>query len=239
MSWLDEIFFPRRCPVCLDIVQPWGAMVCDTCRAMISLNTDKNCMKCGRILKYEEKEYCISCREQKKQIERGIIGFDYRKDWVNNMMMQVKYHNGRQLLDVPCKEAAIAYTETVDKWNCECLVPVPLHISRRKKRGFNQAEEIAIRLSYVWNIPIETRLIFRVKKTKPQKELGSMSRRGNLMDAFWVDKKTAEKYKRVLLVDDIYTTGSTMEACAQRLLMAGISKIYSFALTSGADETNM
>ena len=122
------------------------------------------------------------------------------------------------------------------RWQCDCLIPIPLHPSRQKKRGFNQAEEIARRIGEEWSLPIDTKVLIRVKKTRPQKDLDSATRQKNLEDAFIADKKRAQAYKRVILVDDIYTTGSTMESCAKALLAAGVQQVYGFALSSGRDE---
>ena len=122
------------------------------------------------------------------------------------------------------------------RWKCDCLIPIPLHPSRQKKRGFNQAEEIARRIGEDWSLPIDTKVLIRVKKTRPQKDLDSATRQKNLEDAFTADKKRAQAYKRVILVDDIYTTGSTMESCAKALLAAGVQHVYGFALSSGRDE---
>lgn len=99
MSWLDELFFPRRCPVCRDIVSPWGEMICDTCRKKFHLVADKGCLKCGRLLLNEEKEYCEDCMRMKRCIVRSLTGYDYRQEWVHKMIFHVKYHNERQLLD--------------------------------------------------------------------------------------------------------------------------------------------
>lgn len=136
MSWLDELFFPRRCPVCRDIVSPWGEMICDTCRKNFRLVADKGCLKCGRLLLNEEKEYCEDCMRMKRCIVRSLTGYDYRQEWVHKMIFHVKYHNERQLLDYPCSEAAHEYRDTIMRWQCDCLIPIPLHPSRQKKAWF-------------------------------------------------------------------------------------------------------
>ena len=236
MSWLDELLFPRRCPVCQDITGAWEKPICDTCRKKLRLVGDKGCFKCGRLLQNEEREYCEDCMRMKRCIIRSLTGFDYREEWVHKMIFQVKYHNARQLLDYPCKIAAEDYQDIVMSWQCDCLIPVPLHPSKRRKRGFNQAEEIARRIAEVWALPVDTKVLTRVKKTRPQKDLNSAARQANLVDAFIADENLARGYQRVILVDDIYTTGSTMESCAKALLAVGIQQVYGFALSSGRDE---
>lgn len=225
--------FPRRCPVCLDIVTPWGRMVCNTCRDRIQPVGDRGCMKCGRMLLHPEEEYCSDCRQKDRSFVRGIVGFDYGEAFVREMIFQVKYHNARQLLDYPCHVMAREYHRTVESWDCQCLIPVPVHRSRRRRRGFNQAEEIARRLGQVWKLPVETRLLTRIKKTLPQKELDASSRMRNLMTAFEADAKRTAAFSRVILVDDIYTTGSTVEACTRVLHSAGICEVYAAVLSAG------
>ena len=106
MSWLDELFFPRRCPVCRGIVSPWGEMICDTCRKNFHLVADKGCLKCGRLLLNEEKEYCEDCMRMKRCIVRSLTGYDYRQEWVHKMIFHVKYHSflttlaARQLMSI-------------------------------------------------------------------------------------------------------------------------------------------
>lgn len=233
MNLLDEILFPRRCPVCLDIVVPSGRLICEACRDKIQMIHSPRCMKCGKQLSEVTQEYCGNCAKGKRSFVQGVAGWDYTSVPVRRMVAEVKYHNKRQLLDYPCMAMAEAYTKLIAQWKPQCLVPVPLHRSRRRKRGFNQAEEVAVRLGRVWGIPVEKKLLYRVRKTRPQKELGEAARIRNLLEAFWVDQERASRYQCVALVDDIYTTGSTMEAGTRMMMCAGIEKVYVISLTAG------
>ncbi len=230
---MDEILFPRRCPVCLDIVVPSGKLICEACRSKMPRIKDPRCMKCGKPLLEETEEFCKNCAKGKRSFIQGIAGWDYGSVPVRRMIAEVKYHNKRQLLDYPCEQMANTYASKVALWQLQCLIPVPLHSSRHRKRGFNQAEEIAKRLSAVWEIPVERKLLYRIKKTKPQKELGEAARIRNLLEAFYVDEKKAKQYQCVALVDDICTTGSTLEAGTRILLNGGIKNVYVISLTAG------
>lgn len=233
MSWLDDLLFPRRCPVCLDIVTPRGAWICDTCEGRLRRIGQPRCFRCGRQLIHTEEEYCESCTKGSRSFAEGIVGWSYDSIPVRRLIHEVKYHNHRQLLDYPCREMALAYADRIRSWGIECLIPVPLHPVRQRKRGFNQSLEIAKRLAAVWELPVDSRLLYRVKKTAPQKELGEAARIRNLADAFSADKTRAKRYARAALVDDIYTTGSTMEACTRVLKAGGIGTVYSIALSGG------
>lgn len=102
---------------------------------------------------------------------------------------------------------------------------MPLHPARQRKRGYNQAEVFAEKLAEEMELPVNARLIRRVKKTKRQKELGPAERRKNLEGAFALAKPGQMKYCRILLVDDIYTTGSTVDAIASLLKVNGAEQV--------------
>jgi len=208
-------------------------MICEACRDKIQMIQPPRCMKCGKQLSETTQEYCRNCAKTERSFIQGIAGWDYTSVPIRRMIAEVKYHNKRQLLDYPCTAMAEIYKKLVAQWKVQCLVPVPLHRSKRRKRGFNQAEEVAVRMGRVWGIPVERNLLYRVKKTRPQKELGEAARMRNLLEAFSVNRERAARYQCVALIDDIYTTGSTMEAGTRMLMRAGISRVYVISLTAG------
>jgi ComF family protein len=114
----------------------------------------------------------------------------------------------------------------------DALVPVPIHPSRRRERGYNQAELIAKALSAQSGIPVDLRLISRTKKTLPQKNLTREERQNNLKRAFKINRNDV-KLNVIVIIDDIYTTGSTIDAMAEVLLQAGVGKIYCMTLAAG------
>ena len=117
-------------------------------------------------------------------------------------------------------------------------MPVPLHRSRRRIRGFNQAEELARELARETGIPLFTDVLLREKKTVAQKSLGADARIRNLAAAFRAEEGLVRerKIRRVILVDDIYTTGSTLEACSQVLRAAGVEKVLCICLCIVAED---
>ena len=121
-------------------------------------------------------------------------------------------------------------------WICQCgiglIIPVPLHPSRKRKRGYNQAEWIAKGISDVLHIPVDTHTLYRVRRTKPQKKLNDIERKQNLQGAFSV-KCALPSNACILLVDDIYTTGSTVDEAARCLQAAGECKVYVAAVAIG------
>ena len=109
---------------------------------------------------------------------------------------------------------------------------MPIHKKKRRKRGFNQAELIAGELEQLMGIPMDCEALVRVVKTVPMKELDNAHRVKNLQNAFQVREKVV-RYRKVLIVDDIYTTGATFDACAAVLKDAGVSQVYGISLCVG------
>lgn len=107
----------------------------------------------------------------------------------------------------------------------DIIVPVPLHPSKRRKRGYNQSEEFGKGLSEVLEIPCTEKFLKRVKATTTQTKKSKLNRWENVSEVFEVEQKEELKGKRILLVDDVVTTGATLEACGQKLLEAGCSDV--------------
>ena len=117
-------------------------------------------------------------------------------------------------------------------WKPDALVPVPLHKRKRKKRGYNQAELLARELSQYWNIPVLTDLVVRCKNTRAMKEIVGTDRQNNLKKAFKLGTNDV-KLDTIIIIDDIYTTGSTIDAVSKVCLEAGVSKIYFLTVSIG------
>lgn len=110
------------------------------------------------------------------------------------------------------------------------LVPIPLAKRRSKWRGFNQAEEIAKLLAVSWNLPILENVLVKIKETPPQAKLGEEERRENVKNAFLVKNKGLIRDKKILLIDDVYLTGSTMQEAAKTVKEAGSRDIVGIAV---------
>lgn len=225
-----DLLFPRRCPVCGGVAMPKGRLICPACLKQLSFISSPACMKCGKEIGSRDQEYCADCIRRKKSFERGfaLLNYDSR---AAVSMAAVKYHNKREYLDFYARAAALRFEKQFRQAGIQVIVPVPVHASRLKTRGFNQAAVLAEKLSAELGIPWEE-LLIRVKKTDPQKSLGSAERLKNLRGAFEADQE-AGKWERILLVDDIYTTGSTAEICSRALLKTGVKQVFVFAVCIG------
>lgn len=153
-------------------------------------------------------------------------------DPVSGAVYRFKYNNKRSYAGIFAEELARRYGEQLKIWKIDEIIPIPLHSSRKRKRGYNQAELIAQELSVLTGIPCRSDVLFRIKKTKPQKELDDEERKRNLTGAFAVSGIWRAP-QNILLIDDIYTTGSTMERAAKMLKMAGGENIYFLTISIG------
>ena len=109
---------------------------------------------------------------------------------------------------------------------------MPIHTSKRRNRGYNQAEVLAKGLGAILHIPVENGLIRRIRKTAPMKDLSASERQNNLKRAFKICRNDV-KLDTIIIIDDIYTTGSTIDAMSYELRRAGVKKIYFAALAIG------
>ena len=139
-------------------------------------------------------------------------------------MARIKYHGCREYLDFYAEAMLRRFAPAISRLSPDCIIPIPVPPSRLKKRGFNQAEELAARIARKTGIPLENGFLKRIKKTLPQKSLDPAARLKNLEPAFDC-ARLPPGIHTVLLIDDIYTTGSTMEACARALKSAGAEKV--------------
>ena len=201
---LLNLLFPRRCPVCGEIVEPYGEKICPECVRALSPVREPCCKKCGKEISDRQGEYCPDCMRRPKTFDSGasLLNYNEAARW---SMASIKYKNRREYLDFYAQAMNIRFAKRVRVWGVEALVPVPIHSSRRRERGFNQAEELAERLSDYWGLPVDTKLLARKNKIP----------------------------KSVIIIDDIYTTGSTVEACSRILKKAGVKRIYFLAICIG------
>ena len=226
---ITDLFYPKRCPVCLDLLPPGRRLICPPCERKMKRVSGPVCYICGRLLSDENEEYCKGCRTRRPSFIKCTAYAEYASPAMRRMIAEVKYHGDCQLLDYPCLDFAERMRAEVREYGAEALIPVPVHRDRLLVRGYNQAEEIADRLAKVFGIPVDPDYLSRVKKTTAQKELTDTARMTNLYDAFRLSGEPG-KYRCVILVDDIYTTGSTIESCARVLRQAGTDRVYALVL---------
>lgn len=221
LSKILDYLYPPRCPVCDRI---YGEGICDSCRQKLIYIEEDFCLKCGKPLSDSRQEYCMDCRKRKHAYLQGRALFSYQGA-IRKSLYRLKYANRREYACWYGEEMAKCLGKWISQKRITKIVPIPLHPARKRQRGYNQAALLARSIGRYMNIPVDEQLLYRVKKTAPQKALTGQERKANLRNAFEI-RKSIRPGERILLVDDIYTTGSTVDAAAECLQRAGKCRIY-------------
>ena len=236
---LLSLLYPRRCPICHDIVTPRGHLICPDCLKKVPFVEGPTCLRCGKEIASEEIEYCYDCSHHPRSFAGGFALAVY--DPVMRESVR-RFKNGGRMEYVDWYAEAIwqQYGPELRKLEIDAVVPVPLHRSRRNERGYNQAELLAKRLAKRLQVPVYARALRRTRKTTAQKYLGGRERQKNLEAVFAPGTQVGGCFdvsgKTILLVDDIYTTGGTAEACTRVFLEAGAQAVYLVNVCIGENE---
>ncbi|MGH1461491.1 MAG: ComF family protein [Neptuniibacter sp.] len=196
------------CPACLDDL-PWLPTHCHRCSIPLPSNSNNL--------------ICAECQKKTPSFDKVTALFEYEFP-IDNLISQIKYGKKPQLLG-HLAQLAIGKLELSP--DIECLIPIPMHRHSLLQRGFNQAELLAMELSKQLNIPVERRFLRKIKKTERQMQLTRSARLQNQKNVF---ECHFSNHKHILLVDDVMTTGATLEAASRCLKMAGTQTIEAFVL---------
>lgn len=238
---IAETLFPSNiyCICCgniIDDTRPYA--LCDICVEKFHWVGKKTCVKCGKLLEDDCRyELCYDCMNTEHSFDKGFTCVQYGLH-ERAVMMDYKYKGrsyiGKKLGDMMYDRLQL---EDID---FDMIVPVPIHAKKEAERGFNQAQVMADRLAKLSGKPCHTKLLLRKKKTVPMRDLSVSERMENVEDAFGIQKGGGEmlKGKRVLLIDDIYTTGSTMDSCSRVLREEGAVRVYAFSFAAGGNRKN-
>lgn len=236
----SSLFFPRRCPVCDEILEPEELKkgIHSACERKLYPIQGAVCMHCGRPLgSQNSKEYCFDCVDKGYAKHSSIIqakSLYLYKGAIKTAMYRFKYSNKREYADFFAMRGASNYGWWLKRMGVEAIIPVPLYKGKKKKRGYNQAESFAKALSKYASIPVEANMVVRRINTTPQKGLSLKQRKINVEKAFQINENVV-KYNCVMVVDDIYTTGSTAEAVAKQLIKRGIQRVYLMTICIGEE----
>lgn len=226
---LWKLLYPSRCPVCDDVVSGRGKLICPQCRKRLVYIDGERCRKCGKALR-EELGLCSDCRKKHHLFTEGAALYEY--DCIRESIYRYKYGGRQEYADFYGEEIVGFLGDRIRAWQAQALIPVPLHPKRQRSRGYNQAELLARRVGTLLRIPVRNDLVARVKNTEAQKKLDPAKRQNNLKKAFKLCENDV-KLKTIIIIDDIYTTGSTVDAVCRAFQGTSVSKIYFVALAIG------
>lgn len=233
---LMDILYPRRCAICGEIVSTRGALACPDCKDKLTKINEPRCKKCSKPIESEEKEYCHDCEKKHFHYIKGFSIWVYDSN-MKKSISDFKFHGRREYGDFYVHEVINRYKNEILNIKPDALIPIPIHRTKKVQRGYNQAEILAKGIGKELGIPVLANLLIRDKKTLPQKQLNDKERLKNLEKAFSFSNEVGETnrniLRKVILVDDIYTTGSTIEACTNILLCNKIEEVYFISICIG------
>jgi competence protein ComFC len=237
-GWLNAglgLIFPEVCQLCRGArATPSAGYVCDGCRVKVRFIRAPFCQRCGRPYEGDiTNEFeCANCREMEWHFQSARSAVVAR-DPVLEAIHRYKYQ--RALWFEPFLAGLLiqAAGPALAGKKVEMIVPVPLHPTKQREREFNQAERLADRLGAATRIPVNKRLLRRVILTRTQALLKRPERLANVRNAFAMRNGQRLNGERIVLVDDVFTTGATTGACAQVLVAAGAGEVCVWTVARG------
>lgn len=233
LGWLLDLLYPRDCFFCGRPAGE-GGHICPDCLGRLSLRRNPACAICGAESALPEGPdfVCSDCLRKRPSFERAIVVARY-DGAVRDLIQTFKYRRGLWLLEDLTRFLVAAYLARLSPLGLrfDAVVPVPMQPSKCRARGFNQAELLARGVARQLGIPLRTRLLRRVPTgVVSQTRLRRAARQRNAAAAYRTAHPRHILGKRLLLVDDVMTTGATCEACSRLLRQAGAAKVYVLAL---------
>jgi len=244
-KFLLDILFPKFCLGC----KKEGEYLCEDCKATLEISEFQYCL-CSkspkRVIVYPpapersdgKRGKCPKC--QSKKLNGLYFALPYKSPLIKELIKKFKYKPFAKEISNTLASLILDHFLLIGK-NAQkdfadfLIIPVPLDKSREKWRGFNQATEIGKKLSQYLKIPLESEILIKIKKTALQVNLGKKEREENIKGAFTINPiryslSNRVKGRKILLVDDVYTTGSTMEECAKVLKKAKAKEVWGVAV---------
>lgn len=240
-KFLSDLLFPVFCFGC----KKEGVYLCDDCKATLDILEFSYCLCDKKPLLLPPGQKSGKCQRcQNKKLAGLYFALPYKdlpagrqeKALTKKLIYQFKYQPyikdlAKTLVSVLIEHLVVSGKNTEDLWENSILIPVPLDKKKLRSRGYNQSEELAKELATILKVPIIANSLVKIKTTKPQMELLKEQREQNLKGAFAIKMPfDFAQGKKIFLVDDVYTTGSTMEECSRVLRDAGAKSVWGIAI---------
>lgn len=217
LNHFTQLFFPHVCEGCGTDVLNHDAVLCAACHAQLP-ETDF-IASAGNLV--EKKFY------GQLQVQASGAAFYFTKDsLLQQLIKQLKYHGNKEVGFYLGRQLGKYLSETNRFNEVDVIVPLPLNPRKEKKRGYNQAAVIANGINSIWPKPVYTNAVERSIFTETQTHKDRISRWQSMRDVFAVTDSNALASKNILLIDDIITTGATLEACGEKILQVPGTKLF-------------
>lgn len=228
----ELIFFPSFCELCSSLLEfPGEKVVCHACLESIKAPRSSYCIICGRFFEYwGEPHICAECKKNPPPFSFHRSCGKYQEK-LKDIILLYKY----RMFQVLSKDLALLFGRILGKdselWReVEAVVAVPLHPKKLRKRGFNQAKSVAKILAEHEGLEFIEEGLVKTKNIPPQTSLMAGERKRNVIGTFGIKKADRISGKTVLLIDDVYTTGSTLRECSAVLKKAGAKEVKALTL---------
>lgn len=224
-NFILDLILPIECLGC----GKEGTYLCSHCLETIPLTNKFICPNCQRPSK--NGATCQDC-QNKTYLDGLIFAVDYKNPLIRKSFIKLKYSFVKELIYLLAKPLVKLFENTGlnQTINPDLVIPIPLHKERFLYRGFNQSEILARILCQKFSWQLSNGILKKIKSTRSQTELKSQERQTNIKDAFKVIDPKSIKNKNIVLIDDIFTTGATLEEAAKTLKRAGAKTVWAITL---------
>ena len=221
------MIFPKKCINC----KKEGSYLCEDCLSLIEINPFQYCL-CESMAR---KEKCEKCKD--RNLDKILSATSFKNKIVQEAIHKFKYGYIKEL-SAPLSFLILShlYLLGIEINKDFVLIPVPLSDKKKRRRGFNQSEELGKIISETTGIELAADALIKIKETRPQMELGKSERTENIKNCFKVENENKIKNRTILLLDDVYTTGSTMEECARFLKLSGAKEVWGVTVAREVDQ---
>lgn len=230
---LLDCIYPQSCPICKKPLNQGEKDICSICWMNLAILPHSFCPYCKSFFEEDDSVFKHGCVLLTRSADRKILAVrslgtfdDYYKTLIHRVKYDKKIPLGKRLARRLGEQAA----KERDFLNCDLVIPVPLYRARKRDRGFNQSEILAEGISKALNVTVSGDILKRTKNTKDQTNLNAEQRKENVRNAFAVTQPEKVMGRKVILVDDVMTTGATLNECARMLLDAEAIRVFAVTL---------
>lgn len=233
---LFELLFPAVCHLCKEFITAAGEVkLCPDCLAKAPPLLSPKCSCCGHPFESPvgTDHLCGSCITDPPPFSAARAALLFEGS-TRELIHQFKYSR-RVILRSPLGLLSAVHLDAFAReFGAALILPVPLHIKRLRERGFNQAILLGEIYAQRWGVPLSRNNLRRIRWTEPQVNLGAKERAANVKGAFAIDNAQEISGKKIFLIDDVYTTGSTAKECCRLLLKTGAAEVAVLTVARGA-----
>lgn len=227
IDFFKNALFPAKCNCCNRLVDTRG--LCTDCWTKITWISEPKCAICGLPFITDIDSICAQCIAKRPYFDKAVSVFVYN-EFSKQIILKFKHSDATYLYE---QLANWMYRSAVSEiTKADMLIPVPIHFFKRLKRKYNQSELLAREISRLSGIKYEPRILKKIKQTLPQEGLSGKARRKNIAGSFGIDEKLGSLIlnRKIILVDDVFTTGTTVNECSKILKNLGAQTVVVITL---------